>query len=75
MHTVSNAIALHEMAALSNSVLRDELTGLLNRRGFLEEAPQLIEKQPANHYVLTLRTLKTSSSSMTNMGRRWAISS
>lgn len=54
MHTVSNAIALHEMAALSNSVLRDELTGLLNRRGFLEEAPQLIEKQPANHYVLTL---------------------
>jgi EAL domain-containing protein (putative c-di-GMP-specific phosphodiesterase class I)/CheY-like chemotaxis protein len=54
LNTVNNAVGIHEMAALSNSVKRDQLTGLLNRTGFLEMASSLVNKSPANSYVITI---------------------
>lgn len=46
LHTLANAISLHEMAALANSIKRDDLTGLYNREGFIEAATPLIEMAP-----------------------------
>lgn len=53
LHTISNAIDLHEMSSVYNSLRKDELTGLWNRKGFIEEATPLIEKAPKGHYVMT----------------------
>lgn len=54
LHTLHNSIELHEMAALANSVRIDELTGLYNRRGFLEKAAIMIVNAPKEHYMVTV---------------------
>lgn len=54
LSTIKNLMEFHEAASLANSVKRDELTGLLNRNGFIEVTTPAIEKAPANTLVLAL---------------------
>jgi diguanylate cyclase (GGDEF)-like protein len=58
LNTVNNLVDLHEMAALANAIKRDELTGLLNRVGFLEMATPIVKKSPNNSYVLTILNIE-----------------
>lgn len=53
LHCLHNNIALREAAAIANSSLRDELTGLYNRSTFFEEASKKIESQELGYYMIT----------------------
>ncbi len=47
-----NLINLRESAAIANLATHDDLTSLLNRRGFFEKAGELIASHEAGYYIL-----------------------
>lgn len=54
LQIVKNAVSLFEMAALSNAMRHDKLTGLYNRLGFLERAEILTQEASPSYYCLSL---------------------
>lgn len=51
-HRLYNTIMFRETAAIANLNVRDDLTGLYNRRAFFEKASEMINEKPEGYYVL-----------------------
>ena len=50
---LNNAITFRESASLQNRIRRDDLTKILNFRGFTEQAETLIKSKPLGYYMLS----------------------
>ena len=53
LHTIDNMVKLRESSVLIHSLMRDKLTGLLNRDSFFIEVEKIIKKKEPGYYTLS----------------------
>ncbi|MDO4560248.1 MAG: EAL domain-containing protein [bacterium] len=52
-HRLGNAIKLFETVSSLNAAIKDDLTGLYNRKGFFDKAAELIAARDPGYYVMS----------------------
>lgn len=52
-YTLANAITLREKSALINTLNKDSLTGVLNRKSFFETVTAMVKQEKPGYYILS----------------------